>query len=537
MQFLKPLPPPPPPRPWRDVEQERIRNQRNMWDPANVFGGIAGLAPGSVDQRLSMLKPPGVQTGDANMALARDKGVVKDEDESRKPWDANTELAKSKGSKKGEDKETTERRKERVRRAGNLYAHEAYRYNEEMGGYKWMPNEEFEKSIYSKRANSQMKTIRGAGGEGVWVAIPGITSLTGDNATASQSEVWARMSPWERKEYLNSRFLLRALKEKAPNRWRVVQHANNIAVQGQYRWINDRFLSDKSGKVSNFGGFYSGDLGVGDSQIPWSRGPGFTLFRNIDGTLEILTLDEAFDALKAETFDPHQAGMIAMAMLNGNFLGGATANFSDQYIGMDPEGRPIAAWQHADWDNALRTMVANIASQQSALADPGANVDDLRTAIENTAKIGQQVVTGAGPLPEDDGGGGGGFGGFGGGGGGFFGGGGGGFEETPGSVFLTDPTALGEMVDSIARARLGRVLTPAEKAAFIEHFHRLQTEYSNAYNARDGGTLIQPDMEGQAVAWIESYFMEEQVDETEGELISALAAFIRGPGLGGGGMG
>lgn len=537
-RFVPPPPPPPKPRPWREVEQERINlaaHSRRTGGPLSPFDILDALGQFSNEVAFGVAhkSPKGpfaaTDAGSANMALARDKGKQDDE---------------------------------KVRQAGALFQVQSKSNDPDSGGYKKFTAKEY-KDFRAKHPGEdlQMPDISAADGGGVYVYLAGNTSLTGDMTTTSQAAVWAHLSPQEKYEYLNIRLALRNTKRTAGivqpavstrglggveitgegTRWDLALRANSIAVSGQRRWLMDQFEADHTGKKIR-GGFFSGSqLGFTGSNTPWDFVPNFLVYQEVlpDGSLgmkSIMSLEDVYDAIKSDAMhDQYAAGELTVAMANGNYIPGAQTKFISDYVGFDANGRPIAQWNH-DYDNSLRNMVQAIAESQAAEDVPGSPAKSFWEELRGQAQHNQDTIAQAEGGPPLDGGGGGGHGWSNWGGGGYggygYGGGGGGGGQR---VFLTDPTELGAQLDSIARARLGRVMTAEEKAAFVDYFHGLETQYSAAYNA--GGVATQPSAEGQAVAWIESRYGAEQTSETAGEFISALAAFIRGPGLGSGGSG
>lgn len=524
----RPAPPPPPrPRAFRDVEQERIDRERNPllpagFDPKAFAGDVGGniLDLATPESRAEAMKSKvGNRTSMSADAMASLHGVSAATDPAQR------EAENARGM-------------ELVKQAGATKQVETQAYDPEAGGYQLLKKHEYE--TYTKnrpKGDQQMRDIHGK--DGVWVYMAGNTSLSNDNLGISQEEIWSHMAPEERSSYLQSRMALRSLRKDAPERFDVALRANDIAVSAQHRYlIQERKKGTKPGKL--LGGFFDTNkdsMSIRAAVQEWDEVPNFVVWqeRLPNGKLgmkSIKSIDDVFNSVLNDVqTDRYMAGELVLAMLNAHMIEGASEKYVKDYLGMDKEGRPIAVWNPADWNDNLRVLVQEVARRQEAGAVPGTSMDSFMQVIKNTAAHNQQT---AGASASDFGNSGGGGGGYGGGysryyGGGGYGGGGGGNNR----VFLTDPTALGAQLDSIARARLGRVATPEEKAAFIAHFHQLETQYSAAYVA--GGAATQPDMQGQAVAWIESRNSGEQAGETAGEFITALAQFLRGPGLSTGG--
>lgn len=569
--------------------------QSRLLGPSAGAGLFHGIGGGPIQERFGRLGKE-ISKNDLSPDSILDESaedLIRGPGAPRSPFDGNMALARDKGTpnERANDRDPENRRRiKQVQKAGNYQrTRNTMRFNPESGGYKFLTNEEFERYSQGRDEGPRhMRDIRDSNGRGRWVYMQGVTNLTGDNLGASQEEVWYRMSPQERYEYVNARLMLRDMKRTAgviePDRravrsvqrrtgetfgeedfdgfagplsdpevrFRVAQRANALAVNAQHRWLIDQ-MNDGADGGDVAGGFFDSDRLTNRWEGALGAAPNFLIWQDVLpngqlGFMSIMSLDEAFDSIRADVAtDPYMAAELIISMLNANYIGGAQAIYSDQYVGTDAEGRPIATWNPADYDEPLQEMIRDIAGQQAMEQGPDNEQLGLWDTLKFQASVAQDVInTDTGGIDGDGGGfggggwvdfgGGGGYGGFGGYGGygdGGFGGGGG----EGGSVFLTDPTAITSMLDGIARARLGRTLSTDEVQAFIAHFHQLQTAYSQAYNSGAGATLTQPDLEGQAVAWIEGRYAGEQQGEDEGQYISALAAFLRGPGLGSGGSG
>lgn len=100
------------------------------------------------------------------------------------------------------------------------------------------------------------------------------------------------------------------------------------------------------------------------------------------------------------------------------------------------------------------------------------------------------------------------------------------------AVTYTDSAQLTGYLNSVAKSTLGRELSPAETAGFVEQFHASERGYYSAYYA--GGDRTQPDAQGQATAYINSLFGVEQKQQAEGGLMTAFMNMVRGGSFGGG---
>lgn len=363
-----------------------------------------------------------------------------------------------------------------------------------------------------------------------------------DNAKV-EGDIWAGMGPDERADYTQLKAVMeRGILVPDTDVFHDVERSlHNVIVQAQYRayaaWAWEQQERGGQGpKGSEYGGFFDANVLGGGNQnlftpnvILWFDGESgmYSMVSKLSATQQMLV-----DAKR----DPALAGKLITAMLRSEIIPGATRKYAEQYLRFDADGNPVATWP-TEYDELVGKMIDRIAADQNMAKAPDTFVDGAWESILRQGDQNQAVMDDPGlgdvAYGNDFGGGGGGGGGYGGYGG--YGGGGGGGNV--GSIFNTDPAAIGTMLDSISRARLGRVLTAEETAEFVTFYHSLETAYSNQYNARAGGVMVQPDLEGQVVAWIESKYGAEQAQETGGEFISALAAFLRGPGLGSGGSG
>lgn len=360
--------------------------------------------------------------------------------------------------------------------------------------------------------------------------------LTENDDAKVEGDIWAGMGPDERMDYAQLRAVIeRGILVPGTDVFKDVERSlHNVVVQARYRalvtWAwQQQALSGDGPTGSEYGGFFDANVLGGGEQNLYT--PNVVLWWDeASGMYSIMSKAAAVQNMIVDAKqDPAKAGRLITALLRAEIIPGANRKYAEQYLRTDADGNFIGIWP-TEYDDLVSTMVDRISSQQFSEKAPDVHVEGvwetvLRQGEQNVAVMDDPALSETGYGMEGSGGGGG-YGGYGGGGGG-----GGG----AGSIFHTDPTAIASQADAIARARLGRALTPEEHAEFVAFFHSLETAYSNAYNARAGGVLTQPDLEGQIVAWIESRFRLEQNQETAGEYISALAAFLRGPGLGSGG--
>lgn len=208
----------------------------------------------------------------------------------------------------------------------------------------------------------------------------------------------------------------------------------------------------------------------------------------------------------------------------------STLSFADKYnsfakkrdagyrIELDGAGNPIRAYIHNDDRVALVNLVKDVLSMQEAgVIGP---VEEFMKAYADERRGIAEDATGPYGDGSDERSGGGGFRS----GGGYYGG-GGGYGGGSGGVTLEDPELLKMSVDSIARARMGRSLTPAESEEFIAHYHSMQQAFIAARQMGADASSLDP--EAQAVAWIESRMTKEAAGQQAGGFIAALAEAMR----------
>jgi hypothetical protein len=241
--------------------------------------------------------------------------------------------------------------------------------------------------------------------------------------------------------------------------------------------------------------------------------PPFMVTRDEKGFLQVVTADQWKDAKYTQMQkDPAYAAQMITALAMTSLYGSdSAANAQASRVSLDKDGNPVKAIAGEEDEKALGALAKMVAIAQ--------NQGETDTPDDYLALIAAQGrdISDTNKANGEFGGGGGG--GFGGGGGGFGGGGGGGQ-----SVRLSDPTALGAMADSISRQRMGRSLTPAEQAAFVQYYHQLEQASSAAWAS--GGQYTPPDMEGQAVDWVTKHYQGEADANQYGNLAAQFFALM-----------
>lgn len=208
----------------------------------------------------------------------------------------------------------------------------------------------------------------------------------------------------------------------------------------------------------------------------------------------------------------------------------STLSFADKYnsfaqkrdagyrVQLDSSGNPVAAYILKPDEDALKNLVGEILTDTATLNVVGPIEDWMeayaleRLAIANNA-------TGPYGTGQSSGGGGGGYSRSYGGGGGYGGYGGGGGQIT--TYYPTDAEVL-EPAVGVARARLGRSLTPEEEADFVSFFRGIESSILAA-----GGAISRVDPQAQAIVWLDNKLSEEAKGQQAGRFIVALMNAFR----------
>ncbi len=285
---------------------------------------------------------------------------------------------------------------------------------------------------------------------------------------------------------------------------------NELSVWSDYR-IQVANWQDKKKKSGQTDGKEGGDNTIFDpGSFESVTGAGnlspYLVARDENGLLYVTTADKWIQGKFADMRnDPaYAASMITAMAMTSAYGSDSTANGQRSRIVTDKDGNPVKAFVSSEDLSALKQL----ANQVSILQANGDEVSIDDSIAELTAMAAD--VTAEEQANGDFGGGGRG-GGYGYGGGGYGGGGGG-----AGAVRYTDATQLTSLVSSIARQRMGRELTAAEAAAFVDYYHQQEAAQTAAYYA--GQSNIQLDPEGQAVAWVNDHFGQESQQQQMGSL-------------------
>lgn len=562
-------PPPPPPKPkpspaWLVAAQGGDLSGRNMvgydprYDPMSQLLGLkrneAVLSDQEKLRRLILGPLADNKNGNLDKLSALDAYIKAKGTSSSKAKGIDAALAaKEKQSPRTYPKGWSENGAENAARVGARVIGtdglplKHLRYTADTGGYRFASDSDIRNDPTKTQPVNGFAPIEGElnGTHGMWVYEPGTSSLflqKGKNV--GQSDVWNLMGNDERSDYIRQRAILRDTEPDSEIHMQALEKATFYSTNAQLRLLNMRYEEDKTNQNAQaVGGFFSDKLGTTEYGITGTS-PNFGIFKHqIQGKpgeaphyyYEIKSAEDIFDSVRAEVMSDHETAGEVMALLaRSNFIPSGGAKYLDQFVEVRnrPDGTPVfyGVWNSADYDKLLGNAIKAVITQQNALNVPGQPVPDVITMWRDLADDSSAARGGGGGGGYSSGGGGG-YGGYRryyGGGGGYYGGGGGGGNR----VFLTDPTELAATIDGIARARLGRVLTAQEHADFVAYFHGLERQYSAAYTG--GGEATQPSAEGQAVAWIEKYFMGEQIQETQGEYVGALIQWLlRGGTFGG----
>jgi hypothetical protein len=352
---------------------------------------------------------------------------------------------------------------------------------------------------------------------------------------ALRSNTW---SPEERQQILQSykSFVQKFVADDEEDQ----KSLNNWAVQSVFKQLIQKANADKHANDTTGGGlmdfFGLANQKPQDDLGNWYSGPlqssaddkfaqGFLLSADERGWYKIESIETVQHAIGAHARDdPAFAARLIANMAAYGAYGGGSDKYAGQRIQYDKRGNPVAATFNVDDDNALATFLTLIAKdQQQAM-----NAQELKPwdqIMDEHALQNSQI--GASPTYGEQDGAAGGRGyrrGYGGGyGGGGFGGGGGG-------VSYTDSDQLKQLVNGIARSRLGYVLNDQQVAEFVAAYHSKEAAFVNA--RMSGQDAQQLDAESQAAAWIESHFRDAMASSQANNYISSLAAFLMGGSFG-----
>ncbi len=299
-----------------------------------------------------------------------------------------------------------------------------------------------------------------------------------------------------------------------------VREINNFSVQSEFRRLQQqaRVAADGSDKKASldddFSHTYDGVLGSASDD---EYAQGFVISQDEDGFFFVTRIKDLSHQLESQMRkDPVAAGKLMQRLAAwGAYAAGTDKYVADRII-RDKNGNPVKGHWTIDDTNALKTALADMAKQQET-ATSGAELQPWDVILDQVAETQGQVA--AAPAY------GGGAGGGGYRGGGYGGGGGGG-----GGVTYTDADQLKQLINGIARSRLGYVLNDAQIAEFVSTYHQKEAAFVQARVAGQNGMQLDP--ESQAAAWLESHFRDEMGAQQGNVYVSALANFLMGGSFG-----
>jgi hypothetical protein len=353
---------------------------------------------------------------------------------------------------------------------------------------------------------------------------------------ALRDNTWA---PYERDKILDSyrNFVKRFVADdgddlKELNNWSVQSAFKQLVQQAQKAQDADQEqagngftnmfgLANQDPKATDdLGKYYSGNL-LSAADDKYAQG--FILSSDANGWFKIQSIKDLRHQIAAEARDnPAFAARLIAGMSAYGAYGGGTDKYAGQRIQYDKRNNPVAATFNVDDENALGTFLSTIAvDQQQAM-----NSDELQpwdVIMDQHAAQNNQIAqapsygdqTPAAPRGRR---------GFGYGGGGFGGGGGG------GGISYTDSDQLKQLINGIARSRLGMTLNDQQIAEFVTDYHSKEAAFVNARIAGQNGMQLDP--ESQAAAWIESHFRDPMAAQQANTYISSLASFLLGGSFG-----
>lgn len=301
---------------------------------------------------------------------------------------------------------------------------------------------------------------------------------------------------------------------------RKAQDADQEQAGGGF--LNMFGLAQENPQASDdLGQYYTGNL-LSAADDKYAQG--FILSADAGGWYKIQSIKDLRHQIATEARDnPEFAAKLIAGMAAYGAYGGGTDKYAGQRIQFDKHGNPVAATFNTDDEAALGTFLSAIAVDQEQAMNaqelqPWDAIMDQHAAQNNG--IGQAPSYGTG------GGGGGGYRryrhGYGGGG---YGGGGGG-----GGVTYTDSDQLKQLINGIARSRLGMALNDQQIAEFVADYHSKEAAFVTARQSGQSGMQLDP--ESQAAAWLESHFRDPMAAQQANTYISSLASFLLGGSFG-----
>lgn len=308
----------------------------------------------------------------------------------------------------------------------------------------------------------------------------------------------------------------------------VLRELTNLSTWSRYRravseWQANKNKLGQETEDNGDGSFSNLITGSFSSKTGTANVPGFLVAKDSNGMLYVTDVDTWINSKMSDMKkDPKLAADTITALASIQAYGSdSSSNNAASRIVTDANGNPTKAFVSNEDYTALKNLALLAVNSQSV-----GNEETLEDFFGSLTAQSQNVVNDPQWEVGSDGGGGGyrGGGGYGGG----YGGGGG---SGAGAVRYTDSEQLGAQVDAISRQRMGRSLTPEEKAEFINFYHKLEADMTAAYYA--GGSNTQLDPEGQAVGWMESRFAQERGAHNYANLAARFMQMIGSGGFAG----
>lgn len=293
---------------------------------------------------------------------------------------------------------------------------------------------------------------------------------------------------------------------------------NNFSVQSDFRrLVQQAHAAQEDGKDTPdaMGDWISAYKGPLLSDADDKFGPGFVLSQDEDGWFKIEGIADLQHLIEGNARkDPAFAAQLMARLTAWGVYGGGSDKYVKDRIVFDSHGNPVKAQWTVDDSNGLKTFLADVAKQQEVALN-GGELQPWDTILD---QVSLQNDTTASTKGYGGGGGGGRGGGYGGGGGG------------GGGVSYTDADQLKQLINGIARGRLGMALSDADINAFVADYHQKEAAFVRARIAGQDGQQLDP--ESQAAAWIESRFRDQMGAQQANTYVSGLASFLLGGSFG-----
>lgn len=308
-----------------------------------------------------------------------------------------------------------------------------------------------------------------------------------------------------------------------------LRNINNWSIKAEYARLLKQWQDEQNADDGNLADTSNGDWfttydGKLNSAANMEFGPGFIINKDENGWYFIQDVDDTWRQINATMrTDPAAAARMITSLAAFGSYGGAAERYASQNVVFDANGNPITARWTKDDETALKEFLQEVTVMQAS----GASADMMSWDEILDATAAQNQELGIQPGYGEQGGGSGWVDYGGGGGGGYGYGGGGGGQNT--GISYTPADQLKQMLNGIARARLGYVLNDSDIAAFVADYHQKEAAYVNARIA--GQSAMQLDPESAAAAWIESRFRDQMGAQAANNYVQQLAEFLMGGGM------